>query len=171
MLVMDDLRRYKQTNPKYLIEEPSWIVVCLYRICRWIKCLNVPIMKAILNIIFFPWYVFFTILFGIHIPRGADIGPGIRIYHYGCIVINHNAIIGKNCTLRQGVTIGNKSKIDDVPVLGDNVDIGAGAIIIGEIFVGNNVSIGANAVVITNVPDNCIAVGVPARIMKKKDVP
>ena len=77
-------------------------------------------------------------------------------------------VIGKNCTLRHGVTIGNRQAVDDVPVIGDHVDIGAGAKILGKIRIGNNVSIGANAVVITDVPDNHIAVGVPARILPQK---
>ena len=73
----------------------------------------------------------------------------------------------KNCILRHNVTIGNKSEIDDVPIIGDNVNIGVGAVIIGRITVGNNVDIGANAVVLKDVPDNCIAVGNPARNILK----
>jgi serine O-acetyltransferase len=110
----------------------------------------------------------FTIITGIQIPRGCKIGPGLRIYHFGCLVLNPLTVIGKNCTLRHGVTIGNRNEIDDVPVLGDNVDIGAGAKVLGRIKIGNNVSIGANAVVITDVPDDHIAVGVPARVILKK---
>ncbi len=84
------------------------------------------------------------------------------IYHTGGVVINHRAVIGKNCTLRHNVTIGARYGDKDVPVIGDNVSIGTGAVVIGEITIGNNVAIGANAVVLHDVPDNHIAVGNPA---------
>jgi serine O-acetyltransferase len=82
--------------------------------------------------------------------------------------LNPETVIGKNCTLRHGVTIGNRQSVHDVPILGDNVEIGVGAVILGHIHVGNNVTIGANAVVLTDVPDDHIAVGVPARVILKK---
>jgi serine O-acetyltransferase len=107
---------------------------------------------------------------GIYIPRGAKIGGGLKIYHFSGIIINPLSIIGSGCTLRQGVTIGNKNEIRDVPIIGNNVDFGAGSIAMGAIRIGNNVSIGANAVVISDVPDNYIAVGVPAKIFKKKEL-
>jgi serine O-acetyltransferase len=110
---------------------------------------------------------FVTLLTGIHLPRGAKIGGGLRIWHFGCIVLNPDTIIGKNCTLRHGVTIGNRNSEHDVPVIGDNVDIGVGAVIIGSVVIGNNVSIGSNAVVLCDVPDDHIAVGVPARVIPK----
>lgn len=167
MYFKEDLKRYGSTNSNFFLEEPSWIIIGLYRICKWIRSIRFRPLKVFLNILFLPWYMFFSIFLGIHIPRSAMIGPGLRIYHYGCIVINHQAVIGSNCTLRQGVTIGNKSREDDVPVIGNDVNIGAGAKIIGKIVIGNNVSIGANAVVITDIPDNSIAIGIPARIIKK----
>ena len=101
-------------------------------------------------------------------PRRCQIGGGLVIFHFGAIALNPLVLIGENCTLRQGVTIGNRRTNSDVPTIGNNVDIGAGAVIIGDIQIGNNVSIGANAVVLTDVPDNAIAVGNPARIILKK---
>lgn len=70
--------------------------------------------------------------------------------------------------MRQGVTIGNKNTEDDCPIIGDNCDIGAGAKIIGAIHIGNNVTIGANAVVVKDIPDNCIVGGIPAKIIKMR---
>lgn len=104
---------------------------------------------------------------GINIPRTTKIGKGLRIHHYGCIIINSYSIIGDNCTIRHEVTIGNRNRDNDCPIIGNNCNIGAGAKILGNIKIGNNVDIGANAVVITDVPDNCIAVGVPAKIIQK----
>ena len=83
------------------------------------------------------------------------------------MVIHSRAVIGKNCMIGQNVTIGGKSGWYEVPVIGDNVEISAGARIIGPVRIGNNVIIGANAVVVKDVPDNCIVAGVPAKIIKE----
>ena len=83
------------------------------------------------------------------------------------IVINHKSIIGKNCNLSQGVTIGRtfRGNKKGVPIIGDNVFIGPGAVIIGNINVGNNVAVGANCVVLKDVPDHAVVVGVPGTIL------
>lgn len=99
------------------------------------------------------------------ISAQAEVGDGTRFFHHGCgIVIHHKTVIGKNCKIFQNVTIGQKwsptDKIDGVPVVGDNVMIGAGAIVIGKIIIGNNVTIGANAVVTKDIPDGQVVVGV-----------
>lgn len=85
------------------------------------------------------------------------------------MVIHPNAIIGENVVIRQHVSIGTNAKPGQgglAPKIGNNVMIGAGACILGNITIGDNVSIGANAVVLCDVPDNCIAVGVPARVIR-----
>ena len=89
------------------------------------------------------------------------------------IVVATNGDIGKNCTIYQNVTIGAKSKdmaylAEHFPKIGNNVTIYAGACVVGAITIGDNVVIGANAVVTQDVPDDCIAVGNPARIIQKK---
>jgi len=100
---------------------------------------------------------------GIELPCEAVIGKNFVIDHFGGIVISGYAKFGDNCRVRNGVVVGLQS-VDEprAPIIGDNVDIGAGAKVLGPIKVGNNVVIGANAVVIRDVPDNCIAAGVPA---------
>lgn len=104
---------------------------------------------------------------GISIAEGARIGRRLRIEHFGGIIIHGAAVIGDDCLLRQGVTIGNASDADPAaaPVIGDRVTIGAGAKILGRITVGAGAVIGANAVVIRDVPEGAVAVGVPARIV------
>jgi len=82
-------------------------------------------------------------------------------------VIHARAVVGTGCMIGQGVTIGEKSGWYEVPIIGDNVEISAGARILGPIRIGNNVIIGANAVVVKDVPDNCVVAGVPARIIKE----
>lgn len=109
-------------------------------------------------------------LTGIEIHPGAKIGPGLFIDHGMGVVIGETSVIGKNVTLFQGVTLGGtgKHKGKRHPTLGDNVVVGAGAKILGNIHVGNNVSVGANAVVIHDVPPNSTVVGVPGRVTRRE---
>lgn len=107
------------------------------------------------------------VLFTAVIPYETEIGSGTRFgYAAMGIVIHKDSIIGKDCVISQGVTIGGTSKKIGVPQMGDNVYIGAGAKIIGPIKIGNNVVIGANAVVLKDIPSNCLVVGIPAKIIK-----
>jgi len=92
------------------------------------------------------------------------------IDHFGGIVISGYARFGSNCRIRNGVVVGLKNISDPcAPQIGDNVDIGAGAKVLGNITIGNNVSIGANAVVTCDVPDHYIAVGVPAVLKPRRN--
>lgn len=106
---------------------------------------------------------------GIEIHPGATIGKRLFIDHGMGVVIGETAIIGDNCLLYQGVTLGGtgKDKGKRHPTLGDNVLVGSGAKVLGPFRVGNNVKIAANAVVLNAIPDNCTAVGVPAHIVKR----
>lgn len=107
-----------------------------------------------------------TIKYGIDIRYETQIGSGFYIGHSGGIVVNDGAVIGKNCNISQGVTIGKTNRGNaGVPVIGDNVYIGPGAKIIGKIRVGNDVAIGANSVVTKDVPDHAVVMGIPARII------
>lgn len=105
---------------------------------------------------------------GIEIHPGADIGKNLFIDHGMGVVIGETAVIGDNCTIYQGVTLGGtgKERGKRHPTLGSNVVVGAGAKILGNVVVGDNVKIGANAVVLVDVPDNCTVVGV-GRILKR----
>jgi serine O-acetyltransferase len=163
-----DLRRYREPDNRMHWEEFSIISVFLYRVGSGIRRISFAPLRWLLTIIHFPFFIFYTLLSGIQLPRGCKIGAGLRIFHFGCIFLNPLTIMGENCTLRQGVTIGNRNEIDDVPVIGNNVDIGAGAKVLGRIKIGNNVVIGANAVVITDIPDDHIAVGIPAKAIPRK---
>lgn len=92
---------------------------------------------------------------------------GLRLVHPGGIIINPNARIGKYCTIRPFTVIGNKrTNADDlVPQIGDNVEIGCNVSIIGKIVIGNNVKIGGGSVVVKDVPSNCVCVGNPSKII------
>ena len=106
---------------------------------------------------------------GIEIHPGATIGKRLFIDHGFGVVIGETAVIGNDVTIFHGVTLGGtgKQKGKRHPTIGDNVFIGSGAKILGNIKVGNNSKIGANAVVLKDVPENTTAVGVPAVIKRK----
>jgi len=109
------------------------------------------------------------ILTGIDLPCEALVGRRFRIDHFGGIVISGDAVFGDDCIIRNGVTVGLRhTGHRGSPVIGNRVDIGAGAKILGPIRIGDDVAIGANAVVIKDVPANSIAVGVPAHIVRRK---
>ena len=105
--------------------------------------------------------------YGISIPFDTSVGEGLYIGHFGGIVVNHRAVIGRNCNLSQGVTLGvvNRGKRQGSPAIGEGVYIGPGAKVVGAVTVGDNVAIGANCVVTKDVPDNAVVVGVPARVI------
>ena len=109
---------------------------------------------------------------GIEIHPGAKIGKGLMIDHGTGVVIGETAVIGDNCTIYQGVTLGGTGK--DVgkrhPTLGNNVMVGAGAKVLGPFYIGDNTKIAANAVVLEEMPENCTAVGIPAKIVKREGV-
>jgi len=107
------------------------------------------------------------VLTGIELPPDAVIGPRLRIWHGGNIVINPGVVIGADCVLRQGVTIGNVQIDGPVPRIGNRVNIGAYAQILGDVTVGDGANIGAMAVVLRDVPAGATAVGVPARIIER----
>ena len=124
-----------------------------------------------------PWTIVYLILHklveifcGISIGSTATIGRRFSIEHHGCIVIHGNSVIGDDCLIRHGVTLGN-SGLDDLfgaPKLGNRVQIGAGAKLLGRINVGDDAIIGANAVVVRDVPDKAVVGGIPARILSRR---
>ena len=109
---------------------------------------------------------------GVEIHPGATIGKGLVIDHGTGVVIGETAEIGDNCTIYQGVTLGGTGK--DVgkrhPTLGNNVMVGAGAKVLGPFYIGDNTKIAANAVVLEEIPENCTAVGIPAKVVKREGV-
>ena len=109
---------------------------------------------------------------GIEIHPGAKIGKGLVIDHGMGVVIGETAEIGDNCTIYQGVTLGGTGK--DVgkrhPTLGNNVLVGAGAKVLGPFKIGDNSKIAANAVVLEEIPDNCTAVGIPAKLVRREGI-
>jgi serine O-acetyltransferase len=92
-------------------------------------------------------------LLGITLPKEAEFGPGLRIHHLGPVVVHPATRAGANCTLRHGVTIGERRQGAGVPVLGDDVEVGAYAQLLGPITIGRSAKIGAMSLVIRDVPE------------------
>ncbi len=106
---------------------------------------------------------------GIELPCEVVLGERFVIEHVGGIVVSGDAVFGDDCIIRNGVTVGLRYRQQrGSPRIGHRVDIGAGAKLLGPITIGNDVTIGANAVVLCNVPDGSVAVGIPARILPRK---
>lgn len=139
----------------------SKIVYYLYLLARILNKIHIPVLPQIIQFLI-------RIVFGCYIPYTAKIGKN-TIFAYGGIgiVIHTRCVIGENCVIGSGVTLGGTNHKYEVPQVGNNVYIGSGAKIIGPVKIGNNVVIGANAVVTKDIPDNTLAVGIPARIIKE----
>jgi len=138
-----------------------WVLV-VYRFGRWRYGVRPSLLRKVFSLIYRVLFKFIQIVTGIELPCEVQIGRNFVIDHFGGIIVSGYARFGNNCRIRNGVVVGLQ-RVDEpcAPVVGDNVDIGAGAKILGSITIGNNVVIGANAVVIRDVPDNCMVVGVP----------
>jgi len=134
---------------------------------------KIPLIRQLLWLLYKVLDFFFVkLLYQAEFPAKAHIGEGIKLPHGGNgIVIHPRSKIGANATIFHQVTIGaNELKVKHVPPeLGDNVYIGCGAKLIGNIKIGNNVVIGANAVVVSDIPDNTVAAGVPAKVIKESN--
>lgn len=141
-----------------------WVML-VYRFGRWRYSIENAVVRKPFSLLYKLFYKFVQIITGIELPCEVVVGKNFIIDHFGGIVISGYARFGDNCRIRNGVVIGLKIVNDPVaPKFGNNVDIGSGAKILGNIKIGSNVFIGANAVVLCDVPDNSIAVGVPAII-------
>ena len=156
---------------KNAVDLGAWAVV-VYRFGHWAVQFKIPILKQLLILIYLPIKALVIICGGIYIPARAKIGKGFVLHNFSGIFISEGTI-GENCTVQQGVTIGGiRPNIwkgnPKPPRIANDVYIGAGAKILGDITIGNNVVIGANSVVMTNVPDNCTVMGVPARIVSQE---
>jgi len=113
----------------------------------------------------------YSFLYGFQIPVSTHIGEGFYIGHHGTIIINAKAKIGTNCNISPGVTIGqaNRGKLKGYPTIGNNVWIGTGAVIVGNITIGSNVLIAPNSFVNVDVPDNSLVLGNPVKIHAKEN--
>jgi putative colanic acid biosynthesis acetyltransferase WcaB len=151
------------------------IVTCFRIAQAGTQLAQIPLVGIVPKLLMvLPYKLLFEFLLGIEIPPRLYVQGGLVIFHGQGIVIHDKARIGKNCMLRHGITIGtslSKVRADNnpcVPTIGDNCNIGAGAIIIGDISIGDGASIGAGTVVTKSVPPGGVMVGSPARLIQPK---
>ena len=148
---------------RHMLFHPTFKLVFWFRFVSYL-CSSRNFFLRIFGRLFYLRLKWHELRTGIQLPVGAKIAGGLVFPHYSCIVINGAATIGKNCTILQGVTIGGDENYD-VPKIGDNCVFAAGAKVIGNVVIGNNVLIGAGAVVTKDIPDYAVAVGVPAKVI------
>jgi serine O-acetyltransferase len=161
-----DMARFREDGPGLRpvvrgVLSQGFHALFAYRVFRWCYEHRIPTQP-------FRFLVerFIEITTGISLPAQARIGKGLRIHHFGGIIVNSEASIGEYCTLYHDVTLGDLGGWGGAPRIGNHVVIGAGAKLLGNIEIGDGCHMGANAVVRTSVPAGCLAVGVPAVIKR-----
>jgi serine O-acetyltransferase len=144
---------------------PGLQALLFHRLAHWLHIIGIPFIPRLISHIA-------RFLTGIEIHPGAVIGQGVFIDHGMGVVIGETAIVGDYALIYQGVTLGGTGKESGKrhPTLGENVVVGAGAKVLGNIQLGNNVRIGAGSVVLRDVPSNCTVVGIPGRIIYRSGV-
>ncbi len=168
--MFDNIREDWRTYDRQLSRQGLW-AMAVYRYGRWRYTIRWRWLRMPFSLVYKLLKPVSEVLTGIELPCETTLGRRFRIDHFGGIVISGDAVFGDDCVIRNGVTVGLKhTGHRGAPILGNRVDIGAGAKVLGAIHIGDDVLIGANAVVLTDVPSNCIAVGVPARVLPRKTV-
>jgi serine O-acetyltransferase len=154
-----------QKIKRVLLTEGIW-AVSVYRFGQYVYDEASPLARLLCKIPYMMFARMIGHLVGIHLSPRTRIGPGLYIGHYDGIWISPLATLGANCNLSQGVTIGvAEAGAEKGPVLGDRVWVGPNAVITGQSQVGHGAVIGANSLVVTNIPENGVAVGVPAKVL------
>lgn len=146
--------------------KPGFRTLAVYRFGAWRMGVSPKLLRAPLSLLYRALYRRCRNGYGIELPYSVRVGRQVVIEHQGGIVIHGNTEIGDRCIIRQNCTLGLKrlDALDDAPVLGHDVHLGAGAVVLGRVMLGDGATVGANAVVTTDVPPGALALGVPARI-------
>ncbi len=152
-------------NPK------GQVVLLLFRLAHAVR--GWPAPWWLIGVPLFAFYrVFVGAFLGIELRYKTRIGPGLRLFHAQALVVHEGTVIGRDCILRQSTTIGNKTLADGsqsgCPIIGDRVDVGANAVILGPIRIGDGAVIGAGSVVVKDVPAGAVVAGNPARAIREE---
>jgi len=165
--MFDNLKQDWQVYERDIWRQGFWVMVA-YRFGRWRYTVKARFLRAPLSFTYKLFKISSQILTGIDLPCEVTLGQRLKIEHFGDIIISGDTVIGDDVVIRNGVTIGlRRTGVRGAPRIGNRVDIGAGAKILGDITIGDDVAIGANAVVLKDIPANSIAVGIPAQIKTK----
>ena len=169
-LIKQEIKTIKEKDPaakstlEIILLYQGFHALILHRLAHKLYKLKVPFLPRLIS-------QFSRFITGIEIHPGAQIGKNFFIDHGMGVVIGETSIIGDNCLVYQGVTLGGtgKEKGKRHPTIGNNVTLGAGAILLGNITIGDNSNVGAGSVVIKSAKENSTLVGVPARVIKEKN--
>jgi serine O-acetyltransferase len=144
---------------------PGFRSVAICRFGQWRMRVRPKLLRAPLSFLYRQMFRRCRNTYGIELPYSVQLGRRVVIEHQGAIVIHGNCVIGDDCVLRQGVTLGNRylDRPTEAPVLGQRVNVGAGAKVLGPVRIGDDAVIGANAVVLSDVPAGATVIGIPAR--------
>lgn len=165
--MFERLREDWQVYGRDISRQGFW-VMCVYRLGQWRYGLRPAPLRKFFSLIYRVMRTFCQVATGIELHCETQIGRRLRIEHFGGIIVSGDAVIGDDVVLRQGVTIGlAHTGKRGAPVIGNRVDIGAGAKILGAVTIGDDAVIGANAVVLQDVPSGALAVGVPAVVKQR----
>jgi serine O-acetyltransferase len=165
-LIREDWKTYEGD----LTRQGLWVLM-VYRFGRWRYGIRQRWLRLPYSFLYKILKLSSQILTGIDLPCEVQIGRRLVIEHFGGIIISGDTVLGDDVVIRNGVTIGLKrTHQPGAPVIGNRVDIGTGAKILGAITIGDDVVIGANAVVLQDIPAHCLAVGVPAVIKPRRSL-
>lgn len=166
--MLDNIRSDFRAHDCHWGAQGFWVMI-VYRFGRWRYGVRPTLVRKLCSLLYEILFKFVQIVTGIELPCEAIVGRNFVIDHFGGIIVSGYARFGDNCQIRNGVVVGLR-RIEEpyAPVIGNNVDIGAGAKLLGRIKIGDNSIIGANAVVLDDVPENSIATGVPAIIKPRR---
>ncbi len=166
--MFENIREDFQAHGRDCTSRGFWTML-VYRFGRWRYGIRWRPLRMPFSFLYKALKLLMEILTGIELPCETVLGRRFIIDHFSGIIISGDAVFGDDCRVRNGVTVGLRhTQHRGSPVIGNRVDIGAGAKLLGPIRIGDDVLIGANAVVITDVPANSIAVGIPARILPRR---
>lgn len=150
---------------------PGFRTLAVYRFGVWRMGIRSPAIRKLASFIYRIGFRRCRNVYGIELPYSAQLGRRVVIEHQGGIVIHGATTIGDGTIIRQGCTFGIRSldRLDEAPTIGRNVNIGAGAVIVGAVKIGDGAAIGANAVVLQDVPPGVLAIGVPAKLVAHRN--
>lgn len=163
------LREDVRTHDGHLTELGLWAIF-VHRFGNWRMGVRPKLLRAPLSVAYRAMYLMVEVATGISLPYTVRVGRRVRIWHQGGIIL-HARSIGDDTQIRQNTTMGvaATTRLREIPTIGARVDIGCGACILGDVHVGDDAKVGANAVVLIDVPAGATAVGVPARVVRRRE--
>jgi len=146
---------------------PGFRAVAVHRFGVWRMGVRFKPLRAPLSVLYRWAFRRCRNRYGIELPYSVRLGRRVVVEHQGGIVVHGATVIGDDCIIRQNCTLGIRrmDRLDDAPVLGRAVQLGAGSVVLGRVHLGDGAQVGANAVVLADVPAGALAVGVPARLV------